>query len=101
MNQILVSNRHYLYLLKRDFDLKRIKNPLYSLRAYARDLDINISILSLVFSQKRDLSIKSGIKIMDKLKLNALESEMFIDSIIKTYIEKHNHNKLSLQKTGN
>jgi uncharacterized protein (TIGR02147 family) len=58
-------------ILKTEFKERFKKNPRYSLRAFAKSLGLSHTILSLVFSGKRNLSKKSLLKISDCLKLDS------------------------------
>lgn len=58
------------YLL-RDFGAKKGKNPSYSLRAYARSLEIDSSLLSKVMQGKRPISKKLAAHAWQKLKLGS------------------------------
>ena len=73
--------RTILELLKKDFHAKQEKNPSYSLRAYARYLDISPTSLSLFLSNKRGLSSKNEDKIVDKLGLGkeSVSSDTFTE----------------------
>lgn len=58
---------------------KRISdNSSYSLRSFAKDLDILPSHLCLVLQGKKNLSIKSTLKVASKLKLDQTETEYFL-----------------------
>lgn len=56
-------------LLQRELERRCQDNPKYSLRAFARALDLSPTILSLVLSGKRPLSRQSAHKIMNHLLL--------------------------------
>ena len=57
-------------------------NPRYSLRAFARDLNVSPSILSEVISGKHGLSEKMAARIAAKLGLNTEEKSIFCDQVI-------------------
>jgi uncharacterized protein (TIGR02147 family) len=59
------------------------KNPKYSLRAFARYLDIEASALSQVLNGKRYLSVEKIDHILSKLDLNPIEQENFRSSLAK------------------
>ena len=65
------------YLQKELIDRKN-RNHFYSLRAFARDLDISPSNLSEFLSAKRDFSQKNSIKVAKHLDLSSSDFERFI-----------------------
>lgn len=58
-------------------------NPQYSLRRFARALQVDHANLSAILSGRRNLSIKTASKIMQRLTLSHLEKSKFIDSVIR------------------
>ncbi len=54
-----------------ELDKRRSRNPLYSLRAFARDLGVGLGSLSEVLSGKRDLSKKNLMKVLQSLDLDS------------------------------
>lgn len=56
-------------------------NPLYSLRAFARDLDVDPSFLSKIMTGKRLLSADLAVVMVRLLKLDPTESMLFTESI--------------------
>lgn len=71
----------YLQILQREFDKKKEKNPRYSLRIFARHLDIDHSTLSQIFSRKRGISEKLAQKIISNLTLTHHEKQKFLTSV--------------------
>jgi len=61
------SSIDYREILRFQFHLRRLRNPRYSLRAFARDCKISPSRISEVFNQHNHLSIGSGLKIAEYL----------------------------------
>lgn len=56
-------------LLSKEFEYKKTKNPNYSLRAMARDIDISPSVISEYLNGKRSISPKSRYKVIRYLNL--------------------------------
>ncbi len=90
----------------RDVIAKRLKhltnvNSGYSLRAFARDLEISPSLLSDLLKGKRGLSVSRAFDVAKKLKLDLHESEVFtllvqleyteIESVRKQIIDRIHH----------
>lgn len=65
-------------VLKKDFDRKIGRHPNFSLRSYARWLQLNPTSLSLFMNGKRGLSTKARAKIIEKLELLPEESETLL-----------------------
>lgn len=73
----------HIEILRRELNKRTAKNRRYSLRAYARFLEIHISALSRIFSGKQDLTPESGVNIAFKLQLGSDERRKFIRSILQ------------------
>lgn len=71
----------YLQILQREFNKKKEKNPRYSLRIFARHLDIDHSTLSQIFSKKRGISENLAKKIVSNLTLTHHEKQKFLTSV--------------------
>lgn len=68
----------FQYFLKIEFESRKAKNTQYSLRAFARDLDLAPPKLSEILRGKCGLSESSAEKIAPKLGLSAEETKIFI-----------------------
>lgn len=68
-------------VLQREFGSKRSRNANYSLRAFARDLQMPPSKLSEVLRGFSGLSAKSANKIAKKLQLSVTETKWFVLSV--------------------
>jgi uncharacterized protein (TIGR02147 family) len=64
--------------LKNRWSERQLSNPAYSLRAFARDLGLNPSQLSLVLNGKRGLSPPVAAQVAQKLELSSSEQDSFI-----------------------
>lgn len=73
------STTDYRDYILREFERRQKKNPSYSLRAFARDLEIPCSRLSEILNRKRGLSQRRAPSLADKLYLSPSEKEYFID----------------------
>ncbi len=62
-------------LLLQEIALRQTRNSAYSLRAFARDLEIGVTSLSDVLAGKRDLSKTNLKKVMERLGVSPLEQE--------------------------
>lgn len=77
----MYSHKDYRDYLKTELALRCQKNPAYSLRAFARDLDMTAANLSYIFNNKRSMSKESATKVARLLGLNNAESEYFYDLV--------------------
>ena len=80
MNQGL---EYYRVWLANEFKERRERNPRYSLRAFARLLDINHSSLSKILSQKRNVSTKILGRFCNRLGVKPKLRELILKSGIK------------------
>ena len=71
----------YKAVLKQHLEDRCKANVRYSLRAFARDLDIAPARLSLILSGKQGLSQTSGLNLAKRLDLSTTEREAFLTSI--------------------
>ncbi len=83
---VLMEQAYYLKKLKEDFSKRQRGNAAYSLRSYARDLGLPPSTLSQVLLGKRPLPLKNSNRVVEKIRLNAKERTLFIDSLGKKHI---------------
>lgn len=72
----------YRDILKAEFEAKLAKNAQYSLRAFARDLNMTPQMLSAVFNRKKDLSFDSAVEVAGRLGLDPNRTQDFLDAII-------------------
>lgn len=68
----------YNEILALKLESRQLNNSGYSLRAFARDLDISPSMLSSIISGKRKISKNLALELSKKLKLEGEEKEKFL-----------------------
>ena len=68
---------HYQDLLIEEFEKRKEINSSYSLRAYARDLDLSAPRLSQILNKKQGLSVNAAEAIAQKLKLTEGKKKWF------------------------
>jgi uncharacterized protein (TIGR02147 family) len=73
------NKKTYRDFIVQEFSKRQRKNPAYSLRAFARDLEIPCSRLSEILNFKRGLSQARAPKLAARLGLTPSEQEYFID----------------------
>lgn len=78
------SEPFYLHTLRESLSGRQRKNSSYSLRAFAKDLEIDSSNLSAILQRKRGLPVVRAKKFAQKLKLSAKEAALFVSSTLKT-----------------
>lgn len=79
------SMSDYRSVLKFEYNLKIQKNKSYSLRAFARDLQITPSRLSEILSGKQGLSPQKALHLAKQLKYNKKKSEWFCNLVSSEY----------------
>ncbi len=72
------SFKNYRVWLMDQFSQKKVRNPSYSLRAFARDLGISPTCLSEVLAKKRDLSKKNVLRVSDRLALTPRQTNSLL-----------------------
>lgn len=65
-------------ILTNEFSRRQNHNPKYSMRAYARDLNLGPSRLSEILQGKQGLSQKKAVELAKSLNLSKLENDYFI-----------------------
>jgi len=68
----------HLSILQSELQIRRQRNPAYSLRSFGRDLGIAPSALSNLLSGKKGLSEKKAASIAQKIGLRETEQELFL-----------------------
>jgi uncharacterized protein (TIGR02147 family) len=71
----------YVETLKTELVGKLKRNPSYSQRAFAKQLNLSAGELSEILNHKRPLSLKKAISISEKLQFTKVESEHFLSSV--------------------
>jgi uncharacterized protein (TIGR02147 family) len=82
MDDQITQEIDYRSFLLNIFKDRKCKNPRYSLRAFARDLQMSHSHLSEVFSGKGDLSFEKADGIAHRLTLTPSKSSNFKDMVL-------------------
>lgn len=76
---------NYRHILSEVLEARNASNPSYSLRSYARDLEISPSTLSEVLNGKKGLSSALAASVAKKLKLQDWEIRYFCDLVAKEH----------------
>ena len=84
---------YFLMKIKEEFSRKQRVNEHYSLRAFARDLNMHPSTLSQVLNGHRPLPLKDSLNVVNKLKLGPKDRTLFLESL---YRRKTSLDKISL-----
>lgn len=77
---MLLTNQ-YREILIQHFEMKKSRNQRYSLRAFARDLEVPVSRLSDVLNAKKIPSLPMAFHMASKLDLSNLKKDLFITSV--------------------
>ena len=90
----------YRKILLDEFEKRHIKNPAYSLRSFAYELEVNPGGLSQVLNGKKVLGTRLAKKIVQKLELSPQQENSFFQSIpsIKRNTEYSKHYFISAKE---
>lgn len=88
----------YRSMLSEALKKRQLRNPDYSLRAFARDLEVSPQKLSQVLLGKTGLSSAAAKKLVSKLNLKPLESEMFIAMVEFRHSRSQEVKRVALEK---
>jgi uncharacterized protein (TIGR02147 family) len=83
------------FYLEREYENRRTRRPHYSLRAYARDLELGPSSLTDFLKARQGFSHERAITIATKLKLNSEHTKHFCDLISVRFSRKIADRKLA------
>ena len=73
-----MHNTDYVHILNEEFEIRRSSNPSYSLRAFARDIDIRPSQLSSILNSKAGLGSAKASDIAKNLGFSETETKVFL-----------------------
>jgi len=71
----------YINIIRRELETRSEKNPRYSLRAFARALNFEATVISQILSQKRVPTFKTAEKIIRALDLDPSVAQDFLSSV--------------------
>ena len=75
------ENLSYISILKKYLDLRKRRDPRYSLRRYAKDLELTPMHLSYILRGQRGLSRKKAEVVAKVLKLSYTDRKMFLQIV--------------------
>lgn len=78
------TNTYYISKLKEKLSNKQKINSSYSLRAFAKSLDIHGSTMSQILNGKRGLPFKRAHDVADRLELSPKEKTLFLESFLRS-----------------
>ena len=85
-------------ILKRELEQRIGRNPRYSMRAFAKDLNLAPALLSDVLNGNRGLSVHSAGKIAKRLGMSASETKIFCDLVESKHARSKLGKQLALQR---
>lgn len=74
---------YYLFCIEDIFNSKQKRNKSYSLRSFARDLEMSSGALSQIMSAKRIPSYKKSLELIEKLNISETKKKKFLISVAK------------------
>jgi uncharacterized protein (TIGR02147 family) len=75
------TQQGYREQLHRELERRKRTNPHFSLRSFARTLDVSPSFLSHVINGHKNLSLLTALKIAQKLRYSPTEADSFVDLV--------------------
>ncbi len=75
------TKNFHVHVLKREFDERQKRDPKFSLRAFARMIEVDPSAVSAIFKGKRSLPKKNAESVAQILQLDEKETYLFKESI--------------------
>lgn len=81
-----------------EFARRKLRNESYSLRAFARDLEVSASRMSELLNGKKSLSEKLAHRIAGHLKLKVADREQFIDLVLASSSRDSNVRRLAQER---
>lgn len=88
----------YRHILREALVERCRENPQYSLRAFARDLELAPSQLSRVLNGRQNISVNSAKFIADKIFKDEIKKEQFLNLVEYSVAKKQSHKNRALQK---
>jgi uncharacterized protein (TIGR02147 family) len=79
---------NYQHFLNVEFEKRRMRNPRYSLRAFARDLGVAAPKLSEILRGKCGLSEASAKRLAGKLSLSEYDTTIFVHQVLSKHARK-------------
>lgn len=88
-------------ILKNKYQLRAEKNKKYSLRAFAKDIGISVSLLSEVLNGKKGLSPRTATEVAKKIGLTEVEQSYFCDLVSSEHARNEGSRILAKDRVEN
>lgn len=95
-----LSYLDYRHILIRELERRTLKNPSYSLRAFARDLKMSPSRLSDVINGRYGFSHSASLQVAERLELPNWEREQFVDLVQAKHARSLSQRKIAQARLG-
>lgn len=89
------KNSYCQKLLTEEYLQRKNRNPMYSLRAFARDLGVSKTSLSDLFTRKRKLSRSNVMKVIEKLSMPPTKRELLFSELKRKPLKSSNEDEIS------
>ncbi|MGE0172662.1 MAG: TIGR02147 family protein [Oligoflexales bacterium] len=96
-----IQHPTYRYLLEKELADRIKKNPRYSLRAFAKSLNVDVGNLSRCLNGKANVSLKTAQHLADALALSPNVRNQFLNSLIAQKAGTHEGTKATLTEIEN
>ncbi len=78
---------YHLQKISDAFSHRQKEDPRYTLRAFSRDIELNVSSLSQILRGFRPLPVKSAKSVAEKLALSPTEKMLFLESALQSRVQ--------------
>ena len=85
-----MKEANYRDILRMEYESRKLRNSAYSMRAFARSIELSSGALSEILKGKRNLSPKKAIIIAEKLKCDQNEKNHFLESVEQSSLVSKN-----------
>lgn len=89
--------QEYVEMLRSELANRQMLNSAYSLRAFARDLDIGISRLSLAFSGKKGISGEKASQLLSHLPWSCKDKQLFLNLVEAAHARSSSKKKTAIE----
>lgn len=73
--------------INEELDRRKRRNPKYSLRSFARDLNLSVGLLSEIATGKKSMTLKMAVHFADALQIPPARRYRFIDTVLRESLE--------------
>lgn len=91
-------NTDMIRILREELARRMSVNPRYSMRAFAKSLDLNVGSLSRLLNGKRPVTLKTAEVLSHRLQLSPLQKSHLLLSLVSTPTSKYEENRVEIEE---